>query len=174
MNGWMRIDLTFLQWVVFAAMLLAIAVRYGSLRHRLFYLATHYVPPTVFVLLVYALLLGGYGTQYGIPNLFWHDHPVTRLVAAISVTLLFAVVWIRAFYADPEKAQTQKELRRFLGEQGPPPAAERIHVSREAASAGGCGWLANYGLRVGRQPTVVGKPTTATRRLDGRAKEPPY
>ena len=127
MRVWMQQVLTILEWVAFVSLLIAIVVRYWPLRHRLYYFATHYVPPTVFVLLFYALLVGGYGTQYGIPNLFWHDHPVTRLFAAVWVTLLFAVVWICAFFADPEKARTQTELRRFLGEQGPPPADETLH-----------------------------------------------
>ncbi len=74
------------------------------------------------LLLVFGILFGLIGADYGLPGLYWHDHLRTRLGAATAVTLLLALSGVLAFYAarpDPKAIDTLlARAAPILDEQG--------------------------------------------------------
>lgn len=54
------------------------------------------------VVLVYGLVYGQIGTDYGIVSLFWNDRLTTRICASLGVTLLLADLGIVVYFAAPE------------------------------------------------------------------------
>ncbi len=54
------------------------------------------------VVLVYGLVYGQIGTDYGIVSLFWNDRLTTRISASLAVTLLLADLGIVVYFAAPE------------------------------------------------------------------------
>jgi hypothetical protein len=54
------------------------------------------------VVLVYGLVYGQIGTDYGIVSLFWNDRLTTRISASLGVTLLLADLGIVVYFAAPE------------------------------------------------------------------------
>ncbi len=53
------------------------------------------------VVLVYGLVYGQIGTDYGIVSLFWNDRLTTRISASLAVTLLLADLGIVVYFAAP-------------------------------------------------------------------------
>jgi hypothetical protein len=54
------------------------------------------------VVLVYAMVYGQFGANYGIVSLFWNDRASTRISASLGVTLLLADLGIVVYFAAPE------------------------------------------------------------------------
>ncbi|MGE3818327.1 MAG: hypothetical protein AB7I30_02740, partial [Isosphaeraceae bacterium] len=62
----------------------------------------------------YAMLVGLLGSTYGVMNLFWHQDLAARIVAAFFSTLFFALMFLIAFYADPNREATRDRLKAYL------------------------------------------------------------
>jgi hypothetical protein len=86
---------------------------------------SHLLFPVV-LLLVYGIVFGMIGADYGLPGLFWHDRLRTRLGAATAATLLIALTGILSFYTCTPVGQD---------EAGPDPAAVDALIARV-----GVGW----------------------------------
>jgi hypothetical protein len=67
-----------------------------------FYFAFRHALLAVVVVLLFAMIYGQFGTEYGIERLFWHDRPTTRIAASLGATLLLADLGIIVFLAAPE------------------------------------------------------------------------
>src|SRR4051794_4524958 len=77
-------------------------------------------PFQAFILaLFFALIYGQVGTSLGLPLQFWSEEPSTRLFAALSSTLLLAIIGINGFYLVPEARfhYLMDEIFRFLNEK---------------------------------------------------------
>src|SRR5438046_2082718 len=68
--------------------------------------AGHAVIPAVLVV-IFGIVFGLLGADYGLPSLFWHDRVSTRLSAATAVVLLLATVGSLSFFA----AEAQGDAR---------------------------------------------------------------
>ncbi len=64
----------------------------------------------VLLLIVFSILFGLLGADYGLPGLFWHDRLLTRMGAATAVTLLLALSGVLAFYTAKPTAKTLDTL----------------------------------------------------------------
>lgn len=64
---------------------------------------------------LFSILFGLFGTDYGLPELFWHDRLWTRLGAAMAVTLLLTLSGVLAFYSAGPNSQTVKRLIAHAG-----------------------------------------------------------
>jgi hypothetical protein len=62
------------------------------------------------LLLVFSILYGMLGADYGLPALFWHDRIFTRLGAATALTLLLALSAVLAFYSGKPAAASVDQL----------------------------------------------------------------
>ena len=84
----------------------------------------HAVVPAVLVV-IFGILFGLLGADYGLPSLFWHDRVTTRLSAATAVVLLLATVGSLSFFAAEAQGTSQdaveraKEIDTFLGRYAP-------------------------------------------------------
>lgn len=54
------------------------------------------------VVLVYGIVYGQIGSDYGLVSLFWNDSPTTRISASLGVTLLMADLGVLVYYAAPQ------------------------------------------------------------------------
>jgi hypothetical protein len=62
---------------------------------------------------IFLVLAGGFGRDYGVPALFWHEDWQSRLAAATAVTLLFVEGCLAASYLDPEQEDTRIRFQYF-------------------------------------------------------------
>jgi hypothetical protein len=77
------------------------------------------------VILLYAMVYGQVGTDYGIVRLFWHDRPTTRMAASLGATLLLADLGLIVYLAAPEVVVA------FIG--APPWNGQRRSIAAETA-----------------------------------------
>ena len=66
------------------------------------YFAFRHAALVLVVVVVYAMVYGQFGTDYGLVSLFWNDQPSTRISASLGVTLLMADLGIVVYFAAPE------------------------------------------------------------------------
>jgi hypothetical protein len=87
------------QIILAVGFLAAVAAPYGPyLLGAGVFALSHLLFPVV-LLVVYGIIFGMIGADYGLPGLFWHDRLRTRLGAATAATLLVALTGILSFYA---------------------------------------------------------------------------
>jgi hypothetical protein len=88
-----------LQIILAVVLAVGVAVVYWPFLVELAEFALGHLLFPALLLLVFSILFGLLGADYGLPGLFWHDQILTRLGAATAVTLLLALSGVLAYYA---------------------------------------------------------------------------
>jgi hypothetical protein len=69
----------------------------------------HYPILFLEIALVLLILLGGAGSGFGVPNLFWHEEWLKQLIAGAAVALLFGEISFVGFLLETRAAAAQDQ-----------------------------------------------------------------
>ncbi|MDX2037428.1 MAG: patatin-like phospholipase family protein [Isosphaeraceae bacterium] len=109
---------TWLQTWICRLLLIGFVLCYRNfLRDLLRYLLEHPFQAGILGLLL-AMLYGRVGVEYGIPEVFWSEYGIARMLSAFAVTMLLSVLGINAYYFDPHPEATRLERERYLELRG--------------------------------------------------------
>jgi hypothetical protein len=101
--AWVAIDPIGRSQIVLAVVGVGVLVRaYVASVPALTYFAFRHAALVLVVVVVYAMVYGQFGTDYGIVSLFWNDQPTTRISASLGATLLLADLGIVVYFVAPK------------------------------------------------------------------------
>lgn len=118
--AWFSLDLMTAQKVIFVMALAWIVFRVFFLSDMIARFVVGNLVVMIFIVGFYAMLVGMAGSSYGVMKLFWHEDLATRIAAAFFSTLFFGLMFLLAFYSDPNRKATRDRLTAYLQDKRTP------------------------------------------------------